>query len=65
MVIFSTGFRLTVTWRQGWVEKPNNLQDDAWVTCMVADGNALIEVYGNARVNKNARISNHAITTLV
>ena len=19
----------------GWVEKPNNLQDDAWVTCMV------------------------------
>lgn len=27
--------------RQGWVEKPNNLQDDAWATCMVAD--ALIE----------------------
>ena len=19
----------------GWVENPNNLQDDAWVTCMV------------------------------
>lgn len=32
--MISTGFRLT------WVEKPNNLQDDA---CMVADGNALIE----------------------
>ena len=51
----------------GWVEKPNNLQDDAWVTGYlygdaVADGNALIEgkVFGNAYVQKNARIGQYA-----
>ena len=51
----------------GWVEKPNNLQDDAWVTGYlygdaIADGNALIEgeVFGNAYVQKNARIGQYA-----
>ena len=51
----------------GWVEKPNNLQDDAWVTGYlygdaVACGNALIEgkVFGNAYVQKSARIGQYA-----
>lgn len=42
----------------GWVEKPNNLQDDA---CYLY-GDALIEgeVFGNAYVQKNARIGQYA-----
>ena len=51
----------------GWVENPNNLQDDAWVTGYlygdaVACGNALIEgkVFGNAYVQNNARIGRYA-----
>ena len=51
----------------GWVEKPDNLQDDAWVTGYlygdaVACGNALIEgkVFGNAYVQKSARIGQYA-----
>lgn len=51
----------------GWVENPDNLQDDAWVTGYlygdaVADGNALIEgkVFGNAYVQRNARIGQYA-----
>ena len=45
----------------GWVENPNNLQDDAWVTGYlygdaVACDNALIEgmVFDNAFVQRNA-----------
>lgn len=47
----------------GWVENPNNLRDDAWVTGYlygdaVACGNALIEgkVFGNAYIQKSAKI---------
>lgn len=51
----------------GWVENPNNLQDDAWVTGYlygdaVACDNALIErmVFGNAFVQRNAVIQENA-----
>lgn len=51
----------------GWVEKPNNLQDDAWVTGYlygdaVACGNALIGgmVFDNAFVQKNAVVQEYA-----
>lgn len=51
----------------GWVEKPNNLQDDAWVTGYlygdaVACGKALIEgmVFDNAFVQKNAVVQEYA-----
>lgn len=42
----------------GCVEKPNNLQDDVWVTGYlygdaVADGNALGKVFGNAYIQKS------------
>ena len=54
----------------GWVEKPNNLQDDAWVTGYlygdaVACDNALIEgmVFGNAFVQRNAVIQKNAKVT--
>ena len=51
----------------GWVENPNNLQDDAWVTGYlygdaVACDNALIEgmVFDNAFVQRNAIIQENA-----
>lgn len=51
----------------GWIEKPNNLQDDAWVTGYlygdaVACDNALIEgmVFDNAFVQRNAVIQENA-----
>ena len=51
----------------GWVEKPDNLQDDAWVTGYlygdaVACDNALIEgmVFDNAFVQRNAVIQENA-----
>lgn len=51
----------------GWVEKPNNLQDDAWVTGYLYDDavacdNALIEgmVFGNAYIQRNAVIQENA-----
>ena len=51
----------------GWVENPNNLQDDAWVTGYlygdaIACDNALIEgmVFDNAFVQKNAVIQENA-----
>lgn len=51
----------------GWVEKPDNLQDDAWVTGYlyedaIACGTARVDgmVFGNAFVQRNARIDKFA-----
>ena len=51
----------------GWVEKPNNLQDDAWVTGYLYDyavvcGNARVDgmAFGNSYVQRNARVDRFA-----